>query len=368
MKNLLFKTALLLLFINATSLFAQKLETKLMSPNPYFLNSDDIFNIQITNPLNIEIEVKLIGIWKFNGSNAVSIYSDKIILKAGFNQFNSANISIIDKTYHNQMVEESESSTGKLPHGAYNACLIIQCATYDCSGAGNNILSTEQNYCFDVSVLNPTPLILVSPYNGSTVNSDRPNFIWLPPMPIYSEDDLTYKLRLVKKTDKSQSCLDAIKRNRPLFEQESISNPIQLFPGDMDGLDSGEYAWQVTAYSGRNIVGESDAWCFNIGEDSIKKDENIVFVKLTTTDKDIHHIRNNLFFIYEELYTPQQLAVKIFNQNGIEIGLSQNFNTIYGENRFTLEVESLNLEKGVPYLLKIKDQAGKNYNLRFQVL
>lgn len=368
MNKLLPKIALLLLSINSIYLHAQKLEIKLLSPNPYFLSSDDIFNVQITNPLSSEIEVKLTGIWKFNGGKAVSVFSDRLVLKTGLNQFNSSIIPIIDKTYHNQLVEETESSSGKLPFGTYTACLIAQCATNDCSGAGTTILSHEQSYCFDVTVLNPTPLLLASPCNGCDLDTKRPNFSWIPPMPVYSGGELTYSLKLVMKSDKTQSCMDAIKRNRPILEQENITNPLLVLPGDFDDLDSGDYAWQVTAFNGKNFVAESDAWCFSIGKDTIKEKETDVYVKLTTTDKDIHHIRTNLFFMFEELYSPQQLTVKLYNQKGTEIRLTQNFNTVYGENRFTLDIESLSLEKGSTYLFKIKDQVGKIYNLRFQVL
>ena len=57
------KIFLMLLFVNINHINAQKLDVKLNYPNPYFLNSDDILNIQITNPTNKEIEVSIIGIW-----------------------------------------------------------------------------------------------------------------------------------------------------------------------------------------------------------------------------------------------------------------------------------------------------------------
>jgi hypothetical protein len=62
MKKMLPKILLMLLFNNINFISAQKLDIKLNYPNPFFVNSDDILNIQITNPTNKEIEVSIIGI------------------------------------------------------------------------------------------------------------------------------------------------------------------------------------------------------------------------------------------------------------------------------------------------------------------
>ena len=358
----------MLLFVNIKNINAQKLDIKLNYPNPFFVNSDDILNIQITNPTNKEIEVSIIGIWNYNGAKAVTLVTDRFTLKSGLNQIHSSLIAISEKSYYNQTVEEIESSTGVLPIGNYTACISIKCMNPDCSGAGANIISNEQNSCINVSVVNPTPLLLNTPFHNSYLKTDRPNFSWIPPMPIASDGDVSYRLVLVKKTRKSQSCNDAIKRNRPLLDQNNIMNPVLIYPGDLDILDSGEYAWQVSAFKSNNFVCQSDAWCFNIGEEKILNQKNEVYVKLSTTDNNTHHIRSNLFFSFIESYSSQKLSVKLFNQKGKEILLNQAFYTKYGENQFVLNLEQLGLEKGPTYHFKVKDQVGKIYNLNFQIL
>lgn len=350
-----------------TVLNAQKIQVQAISPNPYFIKSEDIFNLQITNPSSNAINVTIKGIWFYEGKNAVELLTENIVLQPGINTLNPQNTTVKSKSYLLKVVDDFETSTGNFPAGHYRACIYLSCVTADCNGAGNGIVTSETDPCYEFTAEQPSPLLLSSQPNGNESNNHRPVFTWIPPMPLGGNLDLTYTMTLVQKNSKKQSCTDAILRNRPLLQQDNISSNILAYPADIDQLDTGEYAWQVTAMYEGFSVATSEAWCFTVKEE-VKKIDSNVYVTLKTTDNDIHHCKNKLYLSYEELYNGETLNFKLYNQKGIEIPLKEKLKSTYGESRFIIDLNELGLKQNQVYSLCLKNQIGKNYKLRFQLI
>lgn len=346
---------------------AQQVQIQAIQPNPYYLKSEDIFNLQVTNPTLTSIEVKIKGIWFLEGKKAVELMSENTILQPGVNTFSSQSPGINSKVYYAKAVDEVESSIGNLPAGHYRACIYLSCIKPDCNGACANILASEITPCYEFTLEQPTPLLLNSQVNGNISNEHRPSFTWIPPMPLGGNPDVNYTLTLVKKNSSKQGCTDAILRNRPLLKQDNINGTILNYPADTEPLDTGDYAWQVSAmYEGLSVA-ISEVWCFRVEEKTGKEDSN-VYVKLKTNDYDVHHCKSKLYFAYDELYTSEMLEIKLYDPKGKLLPVKQEFKTEYGESLFVVDLEPLKLNKQQIYSLLVKDQAGKKYKLRFQCL
>lgn len=352
-------------FISANS---QTITTQLGNLNSFAVNSDDIFSVTLINPSTKEVEVNIQATWFLNNKKAVSLSVEKFTIRTGVNVMNQGDLNGVQKRYFDSYIEQSEKSTNSLPHGNYKVCLIMKCVTNDCSGAGSNIISTEKSDCFDISVYNPSPFLLSSPFNGATLYENRPNLTWIPASQNNSEINIAYRLTLVKRNSEKQSCADAIIRNRPILKEENITFPMLVYPSDLPDLDTGYYSWRVEAIANNNSVyATSETWCFSIKNKEELADSN-VYVKLSTADYYTHHFKGDLYFIYNELYSAEKLNIQLFDQSGKEILTSQVFETAYGENKFILKVKDLGLKKTEVYQLKVKDQANKTYLLKFQIL
>lgn len=354
-------------FFSIFSIKAQTVSVQMNSLNPFKVKSEEIFNLSIVNPTSVEINVKIIGNWILENKKVVVLTINNVTLKPGVNIINEQNYFSLEKQYFNNIVEINERNTSSLPPGTYKACISLQCVTNDCSGAGNKVISNEITHCIDVNIINPNPFLLTSPYNKAELLEKRPNFSWLPVTNIGSDLNIKYTLTLVKKSNQEQSCNEAIIRNRPLYVSEELTFPMLIYPGDLPDLDTGQYSWRVEAISNNTKVAISESWCFSVVNKKEFLDSN-VYVKLTTTDHNIHHVKGNLYFLYTEIYSSELLQTQLFDQAGKELIINDIFSTNYGENKFVLDLSNLGLKKDTLYLLKIKDQAGKTYQLKFQLI
>lgn len=346
---------------------AQQIQIQALKPNPYFIKSEDIFNLQITNPSSISIQTKLKGVWFYEGNKAVELAAENFTINPGINNVSSNSINVLSKTYFIKAVEDVESATGIFPAGKFRACIYLECVDPNCNGAGASIISRETDPCYEFSVEQPTPLLLSTPFNGNVSNNHRPNFSWIPPMPIANNLELNYTFTLVQKTTAKQSCTEAIIRNRPIYKADDITGIFLNYPADLDQLDTGNYAWQVSANYEGIVVATSEAWCFEVKEEKEKIDSN-VYVKFKTTDNDIHHCKKKLYLSYEELYNGEELKFKLYNQKGDEILIKQKYKSAYGECKFVFDLDELKLRPNQVYTLTLKNQIGKNYKVKFKVI
>lgn len=357
-----------------TVLRAQQIQVQAIKPNPYFLKSEDIFNLQITNPTSQVIDVKIKGIWFFEGQKAVEIQSENTALQPGINTFNSQNPGVINKAYLLKAVDDVETSTGALPAGHYRACIYISCVSPDCNGVGLTILASETDPCYEFTAEQPTPLLLSSQDNGNISDQHRPTFTWIPPMPLGGNLDLNYTLKLVQKNNKQQGCNDAIMRNRPLLKEEDISGQILNYPADIDQLDTGDYAWQVSAQYEGYTVATSEAWCFRVEEKVEKKKiDTFMYVELKKNldASFIYYKPEDLFcFVYNGSYQNVELDVVILNENTNtevlplaekreESAKKQEDLTLhaFGENKYSINLGDYGLTSG-KYIVKIKNNLG----------
>jgi hypothetical protein len=330
--------------------------------------SADAWNIDFiysgTKPVNGIIEATIAD---NKGRKILTMRSEPLTINPGSNLISAFDVSIRTKQYFVAGFAEHENVQGSLPAGTYTICYVAYCSIPDCGGAGQSALYNELPECLQVNVEPPTPLLLAWPEDGAETDLRRPTFTWIPPMPLAQVSGFSYTYSLYQVQNR-QTCNEAVLRNPPMYRSTGIGEPTLQYPPELDDLDTGKnYCWKVDGMLSDVQVAQSEVWRLRVRNQSIKKDSN-VYVKLTTTDQDIHHIRNNLFFIYDELYSSEKLMVELFDPQGKKIPIDQVFNITYGQNRLELKIDELNLKKGIIYILKVKDQANRTYNLRFQTI
>lgn len=258
--------SLVCLFFILSSSFAQVV----VMPHPivgFQASSKDILNFDIlyssNQPVNVQFEAQLNDA---SGRNVVRFMSAVHTLKSGSNSFNPTSFNITSTKYFNQDISRIESYTKFLPSGNYSYCIFIRCV--DQEEICRKVLNPENDHsaCSDFTVEPTTPLLLNYPDDEAKleITENRPNFNWIPPMPMGSDPNIRYTFTLVKMLDK-QTPEDAIRRNRSLYKQSEINGISLMFPNQLEDLEVGaHYAWQVSAQIGKLQIATSEVWEFEI--------------------------------------------------------------------------------------------------------
>lgn len=322
-----------------------------------FLQFDVIYNHSQT--VNVQYTIRVNN---EAGGPVVELTSTVHTLVKGVNSYSPLTFKLTSTRYIDLEVAKIERSTGYLPPGNYKYCITVQCV--DAPEKCKELLPVESGltHCSSVELLNVTPLLLSSPSDEAELEETRPNFLWIPPMPIGNDPDISYQFTLVHMRD-DQSAEDAIRRNRALYSTSGIKGLMLVYPSTLGDLEKGEkYAWQVTAFIGRRQVATSQVWEFKIK----KEEDGQVFVRIQTQRDGVHTCKDVLRFIYEEPYTATELQYRILDETGGDVtpsGLQLPLGR--GENKLEIRMDDGLFEKGVIYTLVVINSKGKETRLRF---
>ncbi|BDQ02020.1 hypothetical protein [Ignavibacterium sp.] len=152
---------------------------------------------------------------------------------------NTRLISFEDASYTDADYRNSVQQTGRLLEGEYTVCINIENLT----GA---ILAS--NICADFTILYPSAPQLISPEDNANLDPmvSYPTFQWVPVI-VPSAYEIKYTLRIVE-VMMSQTPLQAISANYPVYENNQISGSTFTYPLDAPELEAGKtYAWQIQA-------------------------------------------------------------------------------------------------------------------------
>lgn len=236
--------------------------------NSFQVRSADIFNTTITNSSGVEASVYLVGEIKDpTGKPMVRIQSESFVLQGGSNLITPMKVGIAKVTYFDSEFKESEARTGFLRVGSYRYCLRLVCVSSD--EICKKLMDVENPpvVCDEIAVENVTPLLLSMPDDESEIEETRPNFSWIPPMPVGTDPNLKYSITLVH-LNPDQTAEEGVRRNRPIYQRSGIEGVVLMFPATLEDLIPGEkYGWQVHAELGSNRIASSEIWEFKIKDE-----------------------------------------------------------------------------------------------------
>ncbi|MFT6111454.1 MAG: hypothetical protein ACJAXV_000223 [Bacteroidia bacterium] len=319
----------------------------------------------LTEPINVYFEI---SIRAEKGFEVVAAKSVPTVVSPGANKFNSSNLRLVQKRYLNKDFGTFEERNGYLPTGSYSVCIAMKCADKEClSITGLYEIKDRQIFdCKESFSINPTPLLLASPMDESELETKRPNFSWIPPMPIGTDPEISYRFTLVELRDKQRGEA-GIRRNRPIYQTAGLRTINMPFPAELEDLEVGKtYAWQVYAILGKTPVQTSEVWEFTI----IEEEEEVFpmpYVRLKRTDEQIYNALNELKFIYNQEGPSKTLKYSILTLSGnkLNVGFSE-LDQKFGENSFKLDLTDLGLDHKEYYILSVQSDKGEAYNLKFR--
>lgn len=335
-----------------------------LSNNLNFATEDGLscfITSNLDKPVNVYLEIQINS---ERGFGVVVAKTENFPLNIGFTTLDRNSIILQQKKYLNRDFGSYEQANGHLPAQGYSVCLALRCVDNDCNFSEQP--NREVTTCFEKIAINPTPLLLASPYDEAELTDKRPNFSWIPPMPIGNDPNLNYRFTLVELREK-QSPDAGIMRNRPIFQISGLPTISLPYPGELEDLRVGTtYAWQVVALLGKTPVQASEVWEFEI----VEKEEEVFpmpFVRLKRTDDQIYNALNELKFIYNQTGNTNILNYKITTITGTPVVISlPSFALNYGENKYTLDLTPLGLEHKQYYILEVLSDKRVIYLLKFR--
>jgi hypothetical protein len=326
-------------------------------------SSMDVWNMSVLYIGQAPVSVRFVGkISDEKGKPLVQLISTNILLQPGMQVYNKSNLQTMTLTYQNAYASNYEKTSGQLPPCHLQYCVYAECMETPTLCIQKLNPENKAVSCQTLDLQPPTPLLLASPEDESKIRINRPNFTWIPPMPIGHNPDLKYEMTLVK-MNKKQSAEDAIIRNRPLYKEGGLGQTFMAFPVNLTELEVGEkYAWTVKAFLGDIFITQADVWEFEI---QLKKDE-LHFVNLANAKQGTHNCGNVLNFIYTEKYVPSDLQYIIIDSKGKNVCQQcPSLKTTPGNNSFSLERSFGNMNKNELYTLVITNSKGKKNQLKF---
>jgi len=356
------RTLTLLLFIFSCTLVNSQTILTLQPHTGVQFKSTDIWNMNVVYTQSNSVKVQFQAELRFQGKLVERLSTFDVVLKQGVNSYSSTNIRTQNQTYLNPELGKVERKLGYLPDGNYEYCIRLVCReTPDqCEQKlGQEVLV---RMCMDVEAKTSTPLLLTLPEDEAILEDKRPSFSWIAPMPIGSDADFRYQMKLVK-LNKNQSAEDGIQRNRVLFRSTRQSSLQLMLPVQIDDLEEGErYAWLVEGYLGNMFIARSEVWEFEIKKKPEKAES---FVRVRFNDPETHVCSNTLRFIYKEEYVAGNLDYVIFDSEGNDVTTNEQFNTAIGENKYEILIEDKGFVSGEIYTLIITDRKNRKLKLNF---
>jgi hypothetical protein len=285
-----------------------------LTPHPmagFQFASKDVLNFDALYSLNQPVKVRYTAsLYNSRGKMVVQYQSDIHVLQPGINRYNPTTFKVKHSRYFDRTIANVERSTSFLPSGDYTYCIQLYCADNPAVCEETIRAEIDIEACNDVRAEPISPLLLSFPEDEAELDNKRPNFSWIPPLPIGNDPNIRYTLSLVKMLE-GQTAEDAIRRNRALYTRSGIQGITLMFPNQLNDLVEGEhYAWQVSAQIGETHIATSDVWEFEIN----KKEHlhySVVLDEQRSNNIYKYNPGDTVFFVFRNPYSADDLSVSI---------------------------------------------------------
>lgn len=249
-----------------------QLTVNLMQPPPNQLRATDLWKAILINTTQSTLRIKLSGTLEVKGEGiVVNGQSGLMSLPPGTKMITYDDVKTGDVNFKSGKWSEAFYRTGKAPSGDYTIC--IQAKAEDGRELGSSCI--DQNIIIENA--ENISLQLISPANGSKLNSNQPIlFTWMLPS-VKPGDDFNYKIKVVEIIN-NQSPSEAVKQNPAWFEKNDIKTKMLQYPVSAKKIEKNKkYAWavQLVNKAGEGVGengGMSESFMFDVeGETGITK-------------------------------------------------------------------------------------------------
>jgi len=361
---------------------AQQASIQLIIPPPVELANRDQWNLLLLASTFDTLQVLLHGtVTEQMRGKVYEVNSAVFTLRPGNYLFNTSNYTLLEPEqvlFESRDFVEHISRTNTLPGGQYEVCVELV-------DMAQNIVITQT--CTRVDINLTTPPALISPANGFRQCELLPLFVWAPPQPPLTNQNIEYELRVFE-VQGNQTPVAAVAVNPFWYVARNISAPIHQYELSARPWISGrQYAWYVIAYTQNVTLGTSEIWSFehqNCLESEVVPDgqpaeqpainkqvPGVQYFELKAGQGLAYYLLRNsrLHIAFKHELIGDQVYLKIEDNNGNTIDAWQT-PARYGWNFVSLDTDTWTKRpvNQAYYRLIIMDTQGHAQSLRFQYL
>jgi hypothetical protein len=322
------------------------------------VHKDQLWNLVLVNNNSgmIETTVSLDIQDAITGQTVLSAGSTSFMLGKGMKVINVRDIQPVQYNYL-----AAELTGNYIPLGTYVACYRI----IRNGPKGPEPLGDE---CVRININPLSPPLLNTPADRSILETNYPQFSWMPPAPVDMFNSLNYDL-LIAEVLPGQLPAEAILYNTPIYTNHNLRLAFENYPSSFSRLKEGQhYAWQVTARNGLNYSAQTEVWSFSIKPaDTVKavvSSDSYIVLKTNQESSGISYVNGEELLVkYYSFDKDHETVVKLLSLEGKEIREVKQ-KLIYGNNflRFKLNNE---FKKETIYIIELTDKQKNSYSARF---
>jgi hypothetical protein len=292
------------------------------------------------------------------GQTVLSAVSRSFILGKGVKVINIKDVQPLQYNYL-----AAELTGMYIPLGTYVACFRV---------IKNDIKGPEPvgDECLRVTINPLSPPLLNTPADRTILETNYPQFTWLPPAPVDMFNSLNYDL-LIAEVLSGQSPAEAILVNTPVYTNYNLRTVYQNYPSTYSRLKEGQqYAWQVTARNGLNYAAQTEVWSF-----TIKPTDTVEAVSISNSYielRDSKEVSGTSIVVGEELLVKYYSfdndhvsTVRLLSGDGKLIREVKQKLT-YGNNFFKIKLGK-DFNKGLVYTVEVMGSKQNRYAGRFSI-
>ncbi len=349
------KGGLLILVLGIASILNAQLVVQPMITNAGPISKTQIWNFSVLNlaqePINIQIVININE--RATGLPVLSTTSTGYTLQKGMNLLSEKLLGVINWDYKGS---NTIDNFGFLAVGSYRVC-------YRFFLTKNN--QPLQEECINIESEAVAPPKLILPEDKGFIDSEYPQFSWLPPSVLQQFPDLNYDFKLVEIMH-NQSPAEAISKNPSIIMQSGLRSNFLVNSSYSNSIDTGKlYAWQVIARNGQSFGGQSEVWTFKRKSEVFKYEKIPVFyARLSKNIYDASYLLTKTIHIeYENNDIEDNSAtIELLQQkDGKLIQVSEkNIAITLGQNliKWDAGLSKKMLSSGEQFILKIKTKKG----------
>jgi len=320
--------------------------------------------VQLVNTTGNNLQGQLtITVKDGSGAGVVSIVVPRLPIRLGVNSLNKGILSGSRIRFGESPSAAALSQTGRFSEGEYEYCYELAVESAKPGG-----IPTIYENCFQHTLQPTTPLMLIDPYDQAEICNTRPNFSWQPPMPL--QRDMRYRI-VVAPVMERQDAVEALANNRPVINIADVRHNNLIYPVQVpDLVKEQRYAWQVTAYTGKVMLTQSEIWTFTIHcEDSIPVQQADSYRELKVeADKNFYLAPGTLRFSFYNYRQAGRLEYEIIDLSNPDVPVKKlrRINMQAGLNKIALDLQdNADIKDGNQYILKVKNVTNQELTLRF---
>ncbi|WP_291914264.1 hypothetical protein [Chitinophaga sp. CB10] len=324
------------------------------------LTKAQLWNIALVSgsqaPIGVTVTVRLMD--ATTNQPVLTGITREIVLNRGARQLNAADFAPIQYEYLSPSVDRSPN--GMLPAGNYLACYSL-------------ILSDNKQHqmgedCIPFVVEPVSPPLLNMPENKGLIESDRPQFSWLPPTPANMFKDLNYELVLTYVRE-GQSPEEAVQLNAPVYRRAYMKDLFANYPSGATALDTAlTYAWTVKARNGTVFAAQAEVWTFRVkgvGKSGI--DNGGAYVQLRKQlDGAVINCIDQLQFAYSNETGEAAVDYEVLSLETNNVVYRNKVTIQPGNNRLDVPIVSMpQVKAGKIYLFRIRNARNEYWQIKF---